>query len=169
MKSHRRIFCTSNISYRRFCSSVNDEEVKKFSKLGKRWWDPSSNSGAGPLHDLNPIRIQFISEELRDIGNKHDVFESKLLLGLSILDVGCGGGLLSESLSRLGARVTGIDPSKENIAVARLHADRDRITKTIDYKNTTIEELSNTDRKFDVICAFAVPLSNFLYPLKFTV
>ena len=100
-------------------STVNKIEVEKFSKLAKDWWNP--NGKFGPLHLFNPARIKFIKEKLIS----HFELKPKALKPLNklnILDVGCGGGLLCEPLKRLGATVTGIDASKNNIEAAKLHA-----------------------------------------------
>lgn len=110
-------------------SSVNDDEVRKFGSYGESWWDSSSTQGAGPLHSMNPVRVGYIVEK------------AGTLRGLRVLDVGCGGGLLSESLARVGALVTGIDPSPENIEVARRHAAVDPQTRGIRYERATAEEL----------------------------
>jgi ubiquinone biosynthesis O-methyltransferase len=114
--------------------SVNNGEVLKFSKVN--WW--AADSAVGPLHDMNPARVQFIRQSLARRLHRETSFPSKQLSGLSILDVGCGGGLLAESLSRLGAIVTGIDPSEKNIETARSHSLQDPATVRINYENATI-------------------------------
>jgi ubiquinone biosynthesis O-methyltransferase len=106
---------------------------------------------------MNPVRVKFIKNQLiehRNILKK----PFKSLEGISILDVGCGGGLLSESLARLGAKVTAIDPSAENINVAKSHSSHDPWTSTIDYRVATIDDLANTSEKFDAICSLEVIL-----------
>ena len=100
-------------------NTVDKTEIEKFSKLAKDWWNPKGKFK--PLHIFNPTRIKFIKEKLISYFNlRPDVHEP--LQKINILDIGCGGGLLSEPLQRLGASVTGIDASKNNIEVAKLHA-----------------------------------------------
>lgn len=110
-------------------SSVNEEEVRKFGGYGSSWWDQASRKGAGPLHSMNPVRVEYL---VNRVGS---------LRGVSVLDVGCGGGILSESLARMGAIVTGIDPSVHNIDVARQHAGVDPLTRGICYEKATAEEM----------------------------
>ena len=106
--------------------NVDDAEIRKFSELASRWWDPESEFK--PLHDINPLRLGFI--------NKHSPLDGK-----NVLDVGCGGGILSESMSVLGANVTGIDMGEAPLNVARLHAMESG--QTIDYKKITAEQLAD--------------------------
>ena len=101
-------------------SSVNKKEIEKFSKMADEWWDPSGKFK--PLHKFNPIRIQYIKENI--IGNFKLKNKKKPLDKINILDIGCGGGLLSEPMTRLGANVTGIDASSKNIRIAKLHAKK---------------------------------------------
>lgn len=120
------------------------------------WWDSNSGSGVGPLHDMNPTRVKFIRESLASYHSKDSEPILKQLEGLKILDVGCGGGLLSESLARLGATVTSIDPSEKNIEVAKAHSSKDPKTATIEYQVNTIQEIAKQEKKFDVVCALEV-------------
>ena len=100
-------------------STVNKKEIEKFSLLAEEWWNP--NGKFAPLHKFNPVRIEFIREKL--VAHfKLNVSIDKPLKNINILDLGCGGGLLSEPMKRLGAEITGIDASKENIEIAKLHA-----------------------------------------------
>ena len=126
-------------------STINKEEIQKFSKLADEWWDV--NGKFKPLHMFNPIRIEYILENIKKYfkikKNKADFLE-----GLNILDIGCGGGLISEPMSRLGANVTGIDASEKNINIAQLHAKKSGLK--IDYINASPEELNEVE-KFDVI------------------
>ena len=126
-------------------TTVDKIEIEKFSKLAKDWWNP--NGKFKPLHLFNPARIAFIKEKL--ISHfKLDSNASKPLEKLKILDIGCGGGLLCEPLNRLGATMTGVDPSKDNIKVAKLHAKE--MTLNIQYIHCSPEKL-NFKNEFDVI------------------
>ncbi len=125
-------------------TTINQEEIQKFSKLAEEWWDVSGKFK--PLHMFNPIRIEYILEKtLKHF--KRD--ENKIpLKGLKFLDIGCGGGLMSEPMSRLGAEVTGIDASWKNIKIAESHSKKNNLK--INYINTSPEELKENE-KFDVI------------------
>ena len=125
-------------------NTINKEEVEKFNKIAEEWWDP--NGKFKPLHKFNPIRISYIKESIINTFklNNHD----KPLDNINILDVGCGGGLLSEPMSRLGAKVVGIDASSRNIEVAKLHAKESNLN--IEYHCTSPEKFK-TEKKFDVI------------------
>jgi 2-polyprenyl-6-hydroxyphenyl methylase/3-demethylubiquinone-9 3-methyltransferase len=127
-------------------STIDDDEIAKFSAMADEWWDP--NGKFKPLHKFNPVRLAYI----RDWALRHfhrDESEHRPLAGLRILDIGCGGGLLTEPLTRLGASVTGIDAGARNIAVARLHAER--MGLAIDYRETTSEALAATGARFDIV------------------
>tara|TARA_B100002051_G_scaffold265162_1_gene290876 strand:- start:807 stop:1535 length:729 start_codon:yes stop_codon:yes gene_type:complete len=126
-------------------TTINKEEIQKFSKLADEWWDV--NGKFKPLHMFNPIRIEYIIENIKKhyrIKNK----EPNFLSDLKILDIGCGGGLVSEPMARLGAKVTGIDASEKNIKIAKLHSNKSKLD--IDYLNKSPEDL-NTLEKFDII------------------
>ena len=125
-------------------SSVNKKEIEKFSKMAADWWDPSGKFK--PLHKFNPIRIQYIKENI--IVNFKLKIKKKPLDKINILDIGCGGGLLSEPMTRLGANVTGIDASSKNISIARLHAKKNKLK--IKYICASPETLK-IKQKFDVI------------------
>ena len=125
-------------------SSVNKKEIEKFSKMADEWWDPSGKFK--PLHKFNPIRIQYIKENI--IGNFKLKNKKKPLDKINILDIGCGGGLLSEPMTRLGANVTGIDASIKNINIAKLHAKKNNLK--INYLCSSPEKLK-IQKKFDVI------------------
>ena len=126
-------------------TTVNKKEIEKFSKLAKDWWNP--NGKFKPLHLFNPVRIAFIKKKL--ISHfRLDPNSSKPLKELKILDIGCGGGLLCEPLNRLGATVTGIDPSSNSIEVAKLHSKK--MNLNIKYMHCSPENL-NFKGKFDVI------------------
>ncbi len=126
-------------------TTVNKTEVEKFSKMAGDWWNP--NGKFKPLHLFNPARIEFIKKKLISYFNL-DSSSQKPLKKLKILDIGCGGGLLCEPLSKLGAIITGIDPSKENIEVAKLHSKE--MNLNINYIRCSPEKL-NLENEFDVI------------------
>ncbi|MEK9638158.1 MAG: bifunctional 2-polyprenyl-6-hydroxyphenol methylase/3-demethylubiquinol 3-O-methyltransferase UbiG [Pelagibacteraceae bacterium] len=126
-------------------STINKDEINKFTKMADEWWD--INGKFKPLHMFNPIRIEYIL----DIASKHFNFKinnQKSLNGLKILDIGCGGGLISEPMTRLGAEVTGIDASAKNIEIAKLHAKKNNLK--INYLNSEPEKL-NLKNEFDII------------------
>ena len=125
-------------------NSINKKEIEKFSKIAEEWWNPSGKFR--PLHNFNPIRIKYIKENI--IKNFNIKSTEKPLKNIKLLDIGCGGGLLSEPMSRLGANVVGIDASKKNIDVAKFHAKKSKLK--IDYKVASPEMLK-TKIKFDVI------------------
>ena len=125
-------------------SSVNKKEIEKFSKMAAEWWDPSGKFK--PLHKFNPIRIKYIKENI--VSSFKLNAKQKPLDKINILDIGCGGGLLSEPMTRLGADVTGIDASSKNINIAKLHAKRNKLK--INYLCSSPEKLK-IKKKFDVI------------------
>ena len=126
-------------------STINKDEINKFSKIADEWWD--INGKFKPLHMFNPIRIEHIIDTTLDYFkiNKNKKIPLK---NLKILDIGCGGGLISEPMSRLGAEVTGIDASNKNIQVAKLHAKKNNLK--INYLNTVPENLDR-ENEFDII------------------
>jgi len=125
-------------------TTINQEEIQKFSKLAEEWWDVSGKFK--PLHMFNPIRIEYILEKTsRHFQRSNNELPFK---GLKFLDIGCGGGLISEPMCRLGAEVTGIDASLKNIEIAKLHAKKNGLK--IDYLNTSPEKMTES-QKFDVI------------------
>jgi 2-polyprenyl-6-hydroxyphenyl methylase / 3-demethylubiquinone-9 3-methyltransferase len=125
-------------------SSVNKKEIEKFSKIATEWWDPKGKFK--PLHKFNPIRIKYIKENI--VNNFKLKNKTKPLKKINILDIGCGGGLLSEPMQRLGASVTGIDASIKNIKIAKLHAKKSGLN--INYLCSSPEKLK-INKKFDVI------------------
>ena len=126
-------------------STINKDEIEKFSKLADEWWD--INGKFKPLHMFNPIRIGYILENILTFFNidKNKKFPLK---NLKILDIGCGGGLISEPMTRLGADVTGVDASNKNINIAKLHAEKNNLD--INYISGVPEDL-DPQNKFDVI------------------
>lgn len=131
--------------------SVDTEEVTRFSALADTWWDPRGSMA--PLHRLNPARLGYLRETLTG----HfacDPRSLKPFRGLRVLDIGCGGGLISEPMARLGAEVTGIDASEANIAVARAHARNADLE--IDYRQASAEELEASRETFDAVLALEV-------------
>jgi 2-polyprenyl-6-hydroxyphenyl methylase/3-demethylubiquinone-9 3-methyltransferase len=138
---------------------VDHAEIAKFEAMAEAWWDPAGKFR--PLHRLNPVRVQFIRDRLaRSLGR--DPNGPEPMRGLSILDIGCGGGLLAEPLARLGATVTGIDAAERNIAIARDHAERLGVRVT--YLPCTAEDLAaqvnhgmnQGDGRFDAVLAMEI-------------
>lgn len=127
-------------------STVDPAEVAKFEAMAAEWWNPSGKFK--PLHMLNPCRLDYITTQIASEFDR-DLATPLPFAGLRILDIGCGGGLLSEPMARLGADVVGADPATRNIPVARLHAEQSGLT--IDYRLTTAEDLAAAGEQFDVV------------------
>ena len=125
-------------------NTINKKEIEKFSKIAEEWWNPEGKFK--PLHKFNPIRISYLKENI--IKTFKLDYNKTPLKNIKIIDIGCGGGLLSEPMCRLGAKVTGIDASDKNIKVARLHSEKNNLQ--IDYFCSSPEKF-NTKDKFDVI------------------
>ena len=132
-------------------STIDDDEVARFSAMADEWWDPKGNFK--PLHKFNPVRLGFIRDRLCTHFDR-DLQSLTPLSGLTLLDVGCGGGLISEPLARLGATVTGIDASERNIGTARAHAARSGVD--VDYRCTTAEDLLADGESFDIVLSLEV-------------
>jgi 2-polyprenyl-6-hydroxyphenyl methylase/3-demethylubiquinone-9 3-methyltransferase len=132
-------------------ATVDVAEVRRFSRLAGEWWDPRGKMAV--LHKFNPVRLAYIRDAAcRQFGR--DARRPPCLKGIRILDIGCGGGILSEPLARLGAEVVGADPSPHNIEAAKLHAERGGLT--IDYRVTAAETLADGGERFDVVLAMEV-------------
>lgn len=132
-------------------TTIDAAEIARFEALGEEWWD--AKGPMAPLHAINPVRLGFLRDVLvRRFGR--DGRGLRPLKGLKVLDIGCGGGLLSEPLARMGAEVTGIDPAPGNVDVARLHAERSGLS--IDYRAVPAEDLVAAGETFDVVLALEV-------------
>ncbi|MEE8544890.1 MAG: bifunctional 2-polyprenyl-6-hydroxyphenol methylase/3-demethylubiquinol 3-O-methyltransferase UbiG [Alphaproteobacteria bacterium] len=137
---------TSTVRRGRRGASVDEREVAQFAARAEAWWD--TGGPFRPLHALNPTRIAYVRDRVAaHFGRDRDDFEP--LSGLSLLDVGCGGGLLAEPMTRLGARVVGIDAGEENVRAAAGHAAQAGLA--IDYRGTTVEALASGGERFDVV------------------
>jgi 2-polyprenyl-6-hydroxyphenyl methylase / 3-demethylubiquinone-9 3-methyltransferase len=131
--------------------TVDPREVERFAALAKTWWDP--HGPMRPLHRMNPTRIAFVRDHAARRFER-DASEARMLDRLRVLDVGCGAGLLSEPMARLGARVTGIDAAPEALAVARTHAEE--MGLSFDYKDATAEALAYAGESFDLVLAMEI-------------
>jgi 2-polyprenyl-6-hydroxyphenyl methylase / 3-demethylubiquinone-9 3-methyltransferase len=127
-------------------TTIDDEELAKFSAMADEWWDPAGKFK--PLHKFNPVRLGYIREHAIAHFGK-DGRARRPLEGLRFLDIGCGGGLLSEPMARLGAEVVGIDPAERNVRTAEAHARQTGLA--IDYRVTTAEALAAAGERFDVV------------------
>ena len=132
-------------------STADPAEIERFEAIAQEWWD--EQGPMAPLHKLNPVRLGYIRDQIADhLGL--DVTSKQPLLGLDVLDIGCGCGLLAEPLARMGANVVGIDLAPANISSARQHAGISGLT--IDYQVASVEELVSQERRFDLVCAMEV-------------
>jgi 2-polyprenyl-6-hydroxyphenyl methylase/3-demethylubiquinone-9 3-methyltransferase len=132
-------------------ATLDREEVARFAKLAGDWWD--ANGPFRPLHRINPVRLTYIGDQLcKRFGR--DPKTASSLSGLTVLDIGCGGGLVSEPLARLGGSVTGIDPAPETIEAAKAHAKGARLT--IDYRSATAEEIAAEGASYDAVLLLEV-------------
>lgn len=127
-------------------STVDPSEVAKFEAMAAEWWDPTGKFK--PLHMMNPVRLDYITGQIA-AEFARDLTENLPFKGLRILDIGCGGGLLSEPMARLGADVVGADAAERNIPVAQVHAEQSGLE--IDYRHTTAEAMAEAGEQFDVV------------------
>lgn len=127
-------------------TSIDPAEVAKFEAMAAEWWNPTGKFK--PLHQMNPCRLDYITRQIAAEFDR-DLTAANPLAGLRLLDIGCGGGLLSEPMARLGATVVGADAAPRNIPVAQLHAAQ--MGLTIDYRHTTAEDLAAAGEQFDVV------------------
>ena len=126
--------------------TIDPAEIAKFEAMAAEWWDP--NGKFRPLHMMNPVRLDYITRQIAaEFGR--DLTDERPFEGLRLLDIGCGGGLLSEPMARLGADVVGADAAERNIPVARVHAEQSGLT--IDYRHTSAEALAAAGEQFDVV------------------
>jgi 2-polyprenyl-6-hydroxyphenyl methylase/3-demethylubiquinone-9 3-methyltransferase len=132
-------------------ATLDPDEIARFSALAATWWD--ADGPMRPLHRLNPTRLAWLKRQICRRFDR-DEKDATALAGLAVLDIGCGAGILSEPLARMGAAVTGIDPSEEIIAAARLHAGEAGLA--IDYRATTAEALAEAGARFDVVTILEV-------------
>lgn len=133
-------------------TTIDQAEVDRFSAMAAQWWDP--NGKFKPLHKFNPVRLAFIRDRIcanfgRDTHSHRDPMGHQPLKGLRVLDIGCGGGLLSEPMARMGADVVGADASERNISIAKAHAEKSGVN--VDYRAVTAEALAEAGERFDVI------------------
>ncbi|MBL6664608.1 MAG: bifunctional 2-polyprenyl-6-hydroxyphenol methylase/3-demethylubiquinol 3-O-methyltransferase UbiG [Rickettsiales bacterium] len=126
-------------------TTIDQSEIEKFSRIADEWWDP--NGKFKPLHKFNPIRVNYIKNQIKE--KLHDKFSQ-----LNILDVGCGGGLVSEQFAKLNANITGIDASEKNIKVASIHAEKSNLD--INYINTSAEDLVKENKQYDIVLALEI-------------
>ncbi|HEY8194338.1 MAG TPA: bifunctional 2-polyprenyl-6-hydroxyphenol methylase/3-demethylubiquinol 3-O-methyltransferase UbiG [Hyphomicrobium sp.] len=132
-------------------ATLDPEEVQRFSRLASEWWDP--NGKFRPLHQIGPPRLSFIRDEAVAHFDR-DPKALRPLSGLTALDIGCGGGLVAEPLSRMGATVTAIDPAERNIAIAKSHAEAQGLA--VDYRAARVEDLVAEKRTFDIVACLEV-------------
>ena len=132
-------------------TTIDASEVERFSRLAQEWWNPTGKFK--PLHKFNPVRLDYIRREMAT-NFARDAMAPKPFAGLSILDIGCGGGLICEPLARLGAAVVGADAAETNIEVAKLHAAGSGLD--IDYRATTAEAIAAGGETFDVVLALEI-------------
>lgn len=129
-------------------TTKDDEEIARFSAQAEKWWDKTGPFK--PLHKLNPARVQYITQHI----SRHHSCPDTKLSGISVLDIGCGGGLITEPLARLGADVTGVDASVENIGTAKSHAHSSNLD--VKYIASTAEDLVKKSTQYDIVTALEI-------------
>jgi len=127
-------------------TTIDQSEVDRFSAMAAEWWNPSGKFR--PLHKFNPVRLAYIRDKISEKFGR-DPKAPRPLEGLRVLDIGCGGGLLSEPMARMGGTVLGADASEKNIAIARIHSEQSGVP--VDYRAVTAESLAADDEKFDIV------------------
>ena len=127
-------------------TTIDQSEVDRFSAMAAEWWNPAGKFR--PLHKFNPVRLAYIRERVCENFGR-DPRQARPLEGLRVLDIGCGGGLLSEPVARMGASVTGADPSEKNIGIASTHAAESGVA--VDYRAVSAEQLAEAGETFDVV------------------
>ena len=127
-------------------TTIDQTEVDRFSAMAAEWWSPTGKFR--PLHKFNPVRLAYIRDRVAENFGR-DPRSARPLEGLRVLDIGCGGGLLSEPVARMGASVVGADPSEKNIGIASAHAAQTGVT--VDYRAVTAEDLANAGETFDIV------------------
>jgi 2-polyprenyl-6-hydroxyphenyl methylase/3-demethylubiquinone-9 3-methyltransferase len=127
-------------------STIDQSEVDRFSAMAAEWWSPTGKFK--PLHKFNPVRLAYIRDKAAETFGR-DVRSPRPLEGLRVLDIGCGGGLLSEPVARMGASVVGADPSEKNIGIASTHAKASGVA--VDYRAVTAEQLTLAGETFDIV------------------
>ena len=142
-------------------NTVDPSEIAKFEAMAAEWWDPHGKFK--PLHMLNPCRLDYITQQIAGEFDR-DLKAPRPFEGLRLLDIGCGGGLLSEPMARLGAEVVGADAAEGNLPVARIHAEQSGLG--IDYRHTTAEAMAAAGEQFDVILNMEV-VEHVADPLSF--
>ncbi len=141
--------------------TVDPAEVAKFEAMAAEWWDVTGKFK--PLHMMNPIRLEYITQQIAAEYGR-DLSDNLPFAGLRLLDIGCGGGLLSEPMARLGATVVGADAAEGNLPVARIHAEQSGLE--IDYRHTTAEALAEAGEQFDVVLNMEV-IEHVASPIDF--
>ncbi|KQT85884.1 bifunctional 2-polyprenyl-6-hydroxyphenol methylase/3-demethylubiquinol 3-O-methyltransferase UbiG [Aurantimonas sp. Leaf443] len=132
-------------------TTIDADEIERFSRLAAEWWNPKGKFR--PLHRFNPVRLDYLREQMA-LNFSRDLRSTRPFEGLSVLDIGCGGGLICEPMARLGASVVGADASQTNIEVAKLHAETGGLD--IDYRATTAEAIAEGGERFDVVLALEI-------------
>ncbi len=127
-------------------TTIDQSEVDRFSAMAAEWWSPTGKFK--PLHKFNPVRLAYIRDRAAENFSRNPK-SAKPLEGLRVLDIGCGGGLLSEPVARMGAEVVGADPSEKNIGIASTHAKASGVT--VDYRAVTAEQLAEAGEAFDIV------------------